>query len=131
MVVRPGAACGGRGGRTDGRSRAFRFRCRPPARPSSGGKGWHLRWQVGYHLGSIFGMKISVSLPQHDIEFIDAYTARTEAESRSAVLHAAIELLRQSELEADYAAAWAEWDEDADARAWDLTAGDGLTDAAR
>jgi len=73
-------------------------------------------------------MKVSVSLPQEDIAFVDAYAARTEAESRSAVIHAAIELLRASELERDYTAAWQEWDEGEDAELWDTTTAD---DAAR
>ncbi|GAA2956554.1 ribbon-helix-helix domain-containing protein [Streptomyces enissocaesilis] len=76
-------------------------------------------------------MKISVSLPQEDVTFVDAYAAKTEAESRSAVIHAAIELLRTSQLESDYAAAFEEWDAGGDAAFWDRTAGDGLTDAQR
>ncbi|MGK5451173.1 ribbon-helix-helix domain-containing protein [Streptomyces radiopugnans] len=76
-------------------------------------------------------MKVSVSLPQEDIAFVDAYAARAEIGSRSAVIHAAIELLRASELEQDYTAAWQEWAEDEDAELWDATAADGLGDAAR
>ncbi|MET9520692.1 ribbon-helix-helix domain-containing protein [Streptomyces sp. NPDC002994] len=76
-------------------------------------------------------MKISVSLPQEDVTFVDEYAAKIEAESRSAVIHAAIELLRNSQLESDYAAAFEEWDASEDAAFWDRTAGDGLTDAQR
>ncbi|WP_093800828.1 ribbon-helix-helix domain-containing protein [Streptomyces sp. Wb2n-11] len=76
-------------------------------------------------------MKISVSLPREDVAFVDAYAAETEAESRSAVIHAAIELLRNSRLESDYAAAFEEWDASEDAAFWDRTAGDGLADAQR
>ncbi|MFH8343912.1 ribbon-helix-helix domain-containing protein [Streptomyces sp. NPDC018045] len=76
-------------------------------------------------------MKVSVSLPEEDIAFVDAYGKKTDAESRSAVIHAAIELLRSSELEADYALAWEEWDESDDARLWDGVSGDGIVDAAR
>jgi Arc/MetJ-type ribon-helix-helix transcriptional regulator len=76
-------------------------------------------------------MKISVSLPQEDVTFVDEYAAKVEAQSRSAVIHAAIELLRASQLEADYAAAFEEWDASEDAAFWDRTAGDGLTDAQR
>ncbi|MFE2290080.1 ribbon-helix-helix domain-containing protein [Streptomyces sp. NPDC059452] len=76
-------------------------------------------------------MKISVSLPQEDVAFVDEYAARTDADSRSAVIHAAIELLRASNLEADYAEAFAEWDKSEDAEFWDRASGDGLTDAAR
>lgn len=76
-------------------------------------------------------MKISVSLPQEDVTFVDQYAERTEAESRSAVIHAAIELLRQAQLEQEYAEAFAEWDGSEDAEFWDQFSGDGLTDEAR
>ncbi|MFE2986839.1 type II toxin-antitoxin system ParD family antitoxin [Streptomyces sp. NPDC059262] len=72
-------------------------------------------------------MKISVSLPQEDVTFVDEYASRTEADSRSAVIHAAIELLRTAELEAQYTEAFAEWDASEDAALWDRTAGDGIT----
>ncbi|MFJ9644761.1 ribbon-helix-helix domain-containing protein [Streptomyces sp. NPDC004244] len=74
-------------------------------------------------------MKISVSLPQEDVVFVDEYAARTDAESRSAVIHAAIGLLRAAQLEAEYTEAFAEWDEGEDAALWDRTVGDGVTDA--
>ncbi|KIF74436.1 antitoxin [Streptomyces sp. 150FB] len=74
-------------------------------------------------------MKISVSLPQEDVSFVDEYAAMTETESRSAVIHAAIELLRASRMEADYAAAFEEWNAGEDAAFWEQTTGDGLTDA--
>ncbi|MEU5966402.1 antitoxin [Streptomyces globisporus] len=76
-------------------------------------------------------MKISVSLPQEDVDFVDAYAAANAAESRSAVIQAAIELLRTSRLESEYEAAFAEWDKSEDTAFWDRATGDGLTDAAR
>jgi Arc/MetJ-type ribon-helix-helix transcriptional regulator len=76
-------------------------------------------------------MKISVSLPEADVRFLDEYGERTGAGSRSSVLHAAIELLRDARLEEDYAAAWREWDEGEDAQLWESTVADGLADAAR
>ncbi|MDH6623441.1 Arc/MetJ-type ribon-helix-helix transcriptional regulator [Streptomyces sp. LBL] len=76
-------------------------------------------------------MKISVSLPQEDVAFVDDYASRTDAESRSAVIHAAIELLRQAQLEQEYTEAFAEWDGSEDAKFWDQFSGDGLTDEAR
>ncbi|MER6525175.1 ribbon-helix-helix domain-containing protein [Streptomyces sp. NPDC001508] len=76
-------------------------------------------------------MKISVSLPQEDVAFVDEYAARTDAESRSAVIHAAIELLKQAQLEEQYAEAFAEWDGSEDAEFWDRFSGDGLSDEAR
>ncbi|MFB7270417.1 ribbon-helix-helix protein, CopG family [Streptomyces sp. NPDC056244] len=74
-------------------------------------------------------MKISVSLPEEDVSFVDQYAAASESASRSAVIHAAIELLRASRLEEDYAAAFEEWDASDDAAFWERAAGDGLTDA--
>ncbi|GAA3175627.1 MULTISPECIES: ribbon-helix-helix domain-containing protein [Streptomyces] len=71
-------------------------------------------------------MKISVSLPQEDVAFVDEFASRTEAESRSAVIHAAIELLRAAELESQYAEAFEEWDASEDAKLWDGTSGDGI-----
>ncbi|HEX6501000.1 MAG TPA: ribbon-helix-helix domain-containing protein [Micromonosporaceae bacterium] len=76
-------------------------------------------------------MKLSVSLPEEDVAFVDEYAARTRAASRSSVLHEAIEMLRMAEIEADYVAAWDEWERSPDARLWDATAPDGLGDAAR
>ena len=76
-------------------------------------------------------MKISVSLPQEDVAFVDGYAAETDAASRSAVIHAAIELLRAARLEKEYEEAFAEWDGSEDAAFWDQFSGDGLTDEAR
>lgn len=76
-------------------------------------------------------MKLSVSLPEEDIAFLDDYADRRGSASRSAVLHRAIDLLRASELEDAYAAAYDEWDAGEDGGLWSTTAGDGLADAAR
>lgn len=71
-------------------------------------------------------MKLSVSLPDGDVEFIDHYANEHEVDSRSAVVHRALTLLRSNELGADYAAAWDEW-ASPDAELWDATVADGLT----
>jgi antitoxin MazE9 len=71
-------------------------------------------------------MKLSVSLPNEDVEYLDAYAQRQQLGSRSAALHKAVRLLRAAELGAEYESAWAEWDADEDARAWEQTASDGL-----
>ena len=71
-------------------------------------------------------MKLSVSLPNEDVEFLDAYARAQGVESRSAVLHRAVRLLRATELTSDYEDAWQEWAESDDAAAWDATARDGL-----
>jgi Arc/MetJ-type ribon-helix-helix transcriptional regulator len=75
-------------------------------------------------------VKLSVSLPEDDVEFLDALVLESTAESRSAALHQAVSSLRVSRLEDAYAAAWAEWRESGEAEIWDAVAGDGL-DAAR
>lgn len=76
-------------------------------------------------------MKLSVSLSDEDVEALDAYVKRTGLPSRSAGLQRAVQMLRHLDLESDYAEAWAEWSADQDSAAWESTAGDGVTDAAR
>ncbi len=76
-------------------------------------------------------MKVSVSLPAEDVEFLDAYAKSKRIESRSAVLHKAVRLLRASELGAAYEDAWQEWDASGAAEEWDAVSGDGLADAPR
>jgi len=51
-------------------------------------------------------MKVSVSLPDEDIEFLDAYAESQGFASRSAVVHKAVRLLMASELGAAYEDAW-------------------------
>jgi len=70
-------------------------------------------------------MKVSVSLPDEDVEFLDAYAAREGIASRSAALHRAVRLLRASELGAAYESAWEDWDTSDDAVLWGSTIGDG------
>jgi Arc/MetJ-type ribon-helix-helix transcriptional regulator len=76
-------------------------------------------------------MKISVSLPEEDVSFVDEYSAKTDAASRSAVIHEAIKLLRNAELEEHYLAAWDEWYASGDAELWDAVSADGITDEDR
>ena len=71
-------------------------------------------------------MKLSVSLPDEDVEFLDQYARTQGYDSRSAVVHKAVRLLRASELGGDYADAWDEWSESGNAEAWDTVVGDGL-----
>lgn len=78
-----------------------------------------------YYCGSIMGMKVSVSISEEDVAFVDEYASAHAAGSRSAVLRRAIALLRSSELGDAYERAWNEWSEDADA--WESAVGDGLT----
>jgi Arc/MetJ-type ribon-helix-helix transcriptional regulator len=78
-------------------------------------------------------MKISVSLPDTDVEFLDTYAHDQGFASRSAVLHKAVRLLRGAQLGAAYEEAFAEWEGAGEAEVWETSVGDGLTgtDAAR
>lgn len=76
--------------------------------------------------GSIHGMKVSVSLPEDDVEFLDSYARNQGAQSRSAVLHKAVGLLRAAQLADAYEEAWDSWASSEDAAAWETVAADGL-----
>lgn len=71
-------------------------------------------------------MKLSVSLPEEDVEFLDVYAEAQGVSSRSAVIHKAVRLLRASELGPSYEEAWEEWSESGDADVWDNATADGL-----
>ena len=71
-------------------------------------------------------MKLSASLPDEDVVFLDEYARLHGLPSRSAVLQKAVRLLRDAGLEADYARAWDEWERSGDAMAWDAALADGL-----
>ena len=71
-------------------------------------------------------MKVSMSLPGEDVQFLDEYAKEQGLESRSAALHRAIRLLRTAELGGTYEAAWKEWAAKDDDTLWESTTGDGL-----
>jgi hypothetical protein len=71
-------------------------------------------------------VKISVSLPGEDGEFLDEYASAHALTSRSAAVHHAIHSLRRRELPDAYEQAWAEWESADDSGLWDSAAGDGL-----
>ena len=71
-------------------------------------------------------MKLSVSLPDEDVEFLDRYAADRGIASRSAAVQKAVRLLRASELGPAYEQAWQDWSDDPDNAAWDSTAADGV-----
>jgi Arc/MetJ-type ribon-helix-helix transcriptional regulator len=71
-------------------------------------------------------MKVSVSLPGEDVQFLDEYAKERGLGSRSAALHRAVRLLRTAELGATYEAAWEEWAAEGEADLWESTARDGL-----
>ncbi len=71
-------------------------------------------------------MKVSVSLPGEDVEFLDRYAANQGIGSRSAAVHKAVRLLRAAELGPAYEDAWAEWAESDDDKLWEAATNDGL-----
>ena len=76
-------------------------------------------------------MKISVSLPAEDVKLLDEHARRAGLPSRSAALRQAVLLLRQVELEVDYASAWDEWVSSGDQDSWENATADGQAHAAR
>ncbi len=71
-------------------------------------------------------MKLSVSLPEEDVDFLDQYAKKEGYESRSAVVHRAVRLLRASGLGAAYEEAWREWAAGGDEGLWESTSADGF-----
>ena len=71
-------------------------------------------------------MKISVSLPDEDIQFLDEYAKAQGYASRSAVVHTAVRILRSSKLGDAYADAWQEWESSGNSDVWEPVASDGL-----
>ena len=71
-------------------------------------------------------MKISVSLPEEDVEFLDGYVRSRGVGSRSAVVRKAVGLLRASELGSAYENAWQEWFDSGEETAWETAVGDGI-----
>ena len=71
-------------------------------------------------------MKLSVSLPDEDIEYLDAYAERQGLSSRSAALKKAFRLLRASDLWAAYEDSWAEGAADYQSVLWDCATSAGV-----
>jgi antitoxin MazE9 len=71
-------------------------------------------------------MKVSVSLPDDDVEFLDSYAHAQGIESRSAVVHRAVGLLRAAQLADAYEDAWDSWEASDEASAWEAVTADGL-----
>ncbi|MFT3797979.1 ribbon-helix-helix domain-containing protein [Microbacterium sp.] len=69
--------------------------------------------------------KVSLSLDDADIAFLDRETISGRYSSRSAAVQDAVRLLRESRLADAYAEAYGEWDESA----WDTAVADGLASA--
>lgn len=74
-------------------------------------------------------MKVSVSLKDSDVEFLDALTEQHGFASRSAAVARALKTFRELHLGDAYEKAWHQWEESGEAGAWESAAGDGLDDA--
>lgn len=72
--------------------------------------------------------KMSVSLDASLLEFMAHYQETHQLRSRSEVVAQALTLLRDQELETQYAAALSEWQDGGEADLWDHTVADGLQD---
>jgi hypothetical protein len=70
-------------------------------------------------------VKLSVSISDDDVDFIDRYADEHGVDSRSGVVQRALSLLRVVELGDAYEAAWAEW-QDQGGDAWEIAVADGL-----
>jgi Arc/MetJ-type ribon-helix-helix transcriptional regulator len=71
-------------------------------------------------------MKVSVSIPEEDVAYLQAQVDAGRFPSRSAALHAAVRGLRDRDRGADYVAAWEDWAASEDAALWEGTIGDGF-----
>lgn len=72
------------------------------------------------------GMKLSISMPDDDVAFVDQYAKDQGYPSRSAVLVTAVRILRSQKLGDSYAEAWQQWEESGDDDLWDRAAADGI-----
>ena len=73
-------------------------------------------------------MKVSVSIPDEDLAFLESQISSGRYPTRSAAMHAAIKSLRSRDLEAQYAEAARDWQESGEQAHWDVTIADGLDD---
>ena len=64
-------------------------------------------------------MKLSISIPDEDFDFLDKCVDDGDYESRSAVIARALRLLRSADLGKMYDEAFAEWQASADSADWD------------
>lgn len=71
-------------------------------------------------------MKLSVSLPETQVAFLDRYRQEHGLSSRSEVLQVALKLLQGRMLEEEYRAAGEEWQRNGDAKLWNEVDSEGL-----
>jgi len=71
-------------------------------------------------------MKVSLSLPPDDVQYLDEQASSGRFPSRSAAVASAIQAMRYQELTDSYTEAFDEWADSGEAALWDSTAADGL-----
>jgi hypothetical protein len=71
-------------------------------------------------------IKLSVSVDQNFLPFIERYQQDHTVRTKSEVIERALNLLRKAELEAAYCEAGREWRENPDAALWENVVADGL-----
>lgn len=71
--------------------------------------------------------KLSVSLSDEDLQYLDAIAAEMNG-NRSAAIHRLIRLQRELDAQDAYAQAFDEWEASGDQALWDQTIGDGLSE---
>lgn len=74
-------------------------------------------------------MKVSLSIPDEDVRFLDDFAREHGIASRSAAVQRSIAMLREVELKEQYKIAMQEWRDSPDSELWERTVGDGITDA--
>jgi hypothetical protein len=74
-------------------------------------------------------VKISVSLPVGDVEFLDAYAHEHQIGSRSGAVQHALKVLRNVDLGDAYEEAWDEWETSGEAEVWAPATADGIARA--
>ncbi|MBD3942933.1 ribbon-helix-helix protein, CopG family [Microbacterium sp. NEAU-LLC] len=70
--------------------------------------------------------KVSVSLSENDLAFLDREALDGRFESRSAAVQEAVRMLRESRLADAYAEAFGEWRESGEEDVWSVASGDGI-----
>ena len=75
------------------------------------------------------GVKVSMNLPEADVDFLDAYAREQGFGSRSAVLRKAVRLLRALGLDDAYEDAWNQWESDGEEAIWDKSSSTRIDEA--
>lgn len=70
--------------------------------------------------------KVSLSLAEDDVAFLDREALDGRFASRSAAVQEAVRLLRESRLADAYAEAFGEWRDSEEDAAWDVASTDGI-----